>query len=105
QTPDVVVRHVGDHLLELGILAEEVLARIRATLGLEVLVLAVDALFHHAPQEALRVAREQRIPARTPDDLADGPPRAHEGDVGLLDDLAVAAHGPVEALQVAIDDK
>ena len=105
QAPDVVIRHVGDHLLELGVLAEEILARVRAALGLEVLVLAVDALFHQALQEALRVARQQRIPARTPDHLDDVPARAHECGFELLDDLAVAAHRAVEPLQVAVDDE
>jgi hypothetical protein len=62
ETPDVVIGHVGDHFLELGKLAEEVLARVRATLGLEVLVFAVDAFFHDAPEEALSISRQQRIP-------------------------------------------
>ena len=91
--------------LQLGILAEEMLARVRAALGLEVLVLAVDALFHHAAQQALRVARQQRIPARAPDHLDDVPAGAEERGLELLDDLAVAAHRAVEALQVAVDDE
>ncbi len=53
EAPDLLIRHVGDHRLELGILAEEVLAGVGAALGLEVLVLAVDAFLHHAPQQAL----------------------------------------------------
>ncbi len=105
QAPDVVVRHVGDHLLELGILAEEILARVGAALGLEVLVLAVDALHHQAAQQALLVAGEQRIPAIAPDDLDHVPAGAQERGFQLLDDLAVAAHGSVEPLQVAVDDE
>ena len=103
QPPDVVVRHGRDHLLQLGILAEEVLARVRAALGFEVLVLAVDAFLHHPAQQALGVARQQRIPARAPDHLDDVPAGAEERGFQLLDDLAVAAHRTVEALQVAVD--
>ena len=91
--------------LQLGVLAEEMLARVGAALGLEVLVLAVDALLHQPAQQALVVAREQRIPARAPDDLDDVPAGAEERGFELLDDLAVAAHRTVEALQVAVDDE
>ena len=47
---------------------------------------------------------EQRIPVVAPDHLDDVPAGAAEGGLELLDDLAVAAHRPVEALQVAVDD-
>ena len=53
----------------------------------------------------LLIAREQRIPARAPDDLDDVPARALIRGFELLNDLAVAAHGPVEALQIAVDDE
>ena len=62
QAPDLVIGHVGDHLLQLRILAEEVLARVGAALGLEVLVLAVDALLH----EPLAAAPSGRARAADP---------------------------------------
>jgi hypothetical protein len=65
QAPDVVVGHVGDHRLELGILAEEVLARVGAADGLEVLVLAVDALSITLLQQAVCRARAAD-PSRPP---------------------------------------
>src|SRR5205814_770535 len=105
QPPDLLVGHVGDHRLELGVLAEEMLARVGPALGLEVLVLAVDALLHHPAQQALMVARQQRIPARAPQHLDDVPAGAEKGGLELLDDLAVAAHRAIEALQVAVDDE
>src|SRR5690625_4284970 len=46
EPPDVLVGHVSDHGLELGVLAEKMLAGIRAAFRLEVLVLAVDRLLH-----------------------------------------------------------
>ena len=94
-----------DHRLELGMAAEEVLARVRAAFGFERLVLAVDALFHRLAEEPVLIAREQRIPTRAPDHLDDVPTRALISGFELLNDLAVAAHGPVEPLQVAVDDE
>ena len=63
EAPDILVGHVRHHLLERRILAEEVLARIGTALGLEILVLPIDAVLHHALQDAARIARQQRIPA------------------------------------------
>ena len=51
------------------------------------------------------VAGQQRVPAAAPDDLDDVPAGAAEEGLELLDDLAVAADRPVEALQVAVDDE
>ena len=88
----------------LRVLAEEMLARVGAALGLEVLVLAVDALFH-----ALRSRPSCRVPAAdpsaTPEHLDDIPAGAAESSLQFLDDLAVAAHRAVEPLQVAVDDE
>ena len=54
---------------------------------------------------AVLVAREQRVPVRAPDHLDHVPAGAAELALELLDDLAVAAHRAVEALQVAVDDE
>ena len=43
--------------------------------------------------------------SRAPHDLDDVPAGAAEQALELLDDLAVAAHRAVEALQVAVDDE
>ena len=48
---------------------------------------------------------QQLVPARAPDHLDDVPAGAAEVAFELLDDLAVAAHRAVEALQVAVDDE
>ena len=105
QAPDLLVGHAGDTGLELGVLAEEVLADIGAVLGLEVLVLAVDAFLHAAQQAAVGVGRDQRVPRAAPQHLDDVPAGTPEVALQLLDDLAVAAHRAVEALEVAVDDE
>ena len=52
------------------------------------------------------VSRASRSSQSSPQiDLDDVPAGAAEGGLELLDDLAVAAHGTVEALQVAVDDE
>ena len=89
----------------LRILAEEMLARVLAAERLAVLVFAVDGFHHQLAQLAVGVAREQRIPVAAPDGLDDVPAGAAEVAFQLLDDLAVAAHRAVEALQVAVDDE
>ena len=103
QAPDLLVGHMGDAALQLRVLAEEVLADIGAVLGLEVLVLAVDAFLHAAQQAAVGVGRDQGVPRAAPDHLDDVPARSAEVAFQFLDDLAVAAHRAVEALEVAVD--
>jgi hypothetical protein len=105
QAPDLVVAHVGDQGRRLGITAEEMLADVGAVLRLEILVLAVDAFLHQARQHAGGVALDQRVPARAPQHLDDVPAGPPEIGLEFLDDLAVAAHRAVEALQVAVDDE
>ena len=56
-------------------------------------------------EHAVDVAGEQLVPLAAPDDLDDVPAGAAEQRLELLDDLAVAAHRAVEALQVAVDDE
>src|SRR5260221_425244 len=102
QAPHVRVGHVGHHRPELRVLAEEMLAHIGAVAALELLVLAVDRLFHALQQEARLVAGDERIPIGAPDHLDHVPAGATEIGLELLDDLAVAAHRAVEALQVAV---
>src|SRR5258706_117983 len=58
EPPYLVVRHVRDHIQQLGILAEEMLAHERAVVGLEGLVLAVHRLLHALEQYPLGVAHD-----------------------------------------------
>src|SRR5260221_5928257 len=78
EVPNLLIRHVGDHFLELRILAEEMLARVSPALGLEILILAIHALFHDTLQKALLIGLQQRIPASAPKNLDDIPTRAEE---------------------------
>ena len=105
QAPDVVVGHVRDHGAQLRILAEEMLAYVRAAVGAVGLIVAVQRFFHSLFQRAAFVLIQQRVPIRPPHNFENIPPRAAKDRLQLLYDFAVAAHGTVKALQVAIDDE
>ena len=66
EPPDLLVGHVGDHLLQLRVLAEEILAGVGAAEGLAGLVLAVDGLFHDAAQQSLCRRRRAADPSASP---------------------------------------
>ena len=103
--PQLVVAQVLDQLAQAGIGAEEVLADVGARLDGQLLVLAVDGRVHAVEQDAVDVLGQKGVPARAPDDLDHVPAGAAEHGLELLDDLPVAAHRTVEALQVAVDDE
>src|SRR5437879_7107963 len=105
QAPDVLVGHARYHLEQFWVLAEEVLANEGAVVGLVVLMLTVDRLLHDAKQSAFDIASEQRVPVRAPNELDDVPTRPAKIGFELLDDLAVATHRTVEALQIAVHDE
>ena len=103
QTADLVVTEMVDHLQQLRMGAEEVLPGIAAGGHDVLLVVAVHRLLHPLREEPLGVGRQQRVPVRPPDHLDDVPAGAPEHRLQFLDDLAVAAHRPVQPLQVAVD--
>ena len=86
-------------------LAEELAADIPSIFGLVALIFAVQGLHHDALQDAILVARQQRVPVRTPDQFQNIPASTTEVPLKLLDDLAVAAHWPIQTLQIAVDDE
>ena len=104
EVADLLVGQVLDQLPQPRVGAEEVLAGVGARLDRVALELAVDGLVHPVEQHAVDVAHEQLVPLAAPDDLDHVPAGAAEHRLELLDDLAVAAHGSVEALEVAVDD-
>ena len=87
---------------ELRVVLDPVLAHFLAAGDRVHLVVAVDGPLHALLQDAFVVDGEQRVPLAAPDHLDDVPAGAAEAALELLDDLAVAAHGAVEALQVAV---
>ncbi len=103
--PDVFIGPVLDHGSRALVTSEEVVADELAVLGAVRLEVAVGSRVHEAHECAVGVHLQQLVPAAAPDDLDDVPARAAEEGFELLDDLAVAAHRTVEALQVRVDDE
>ena len=101
----LLVGEIRHHLGELRIGPEEVLADVAARHDDIFLILPVDHFVHPLDKQTFIVFVEERIPIIAPDDLDDVPACAAEEPLELLDDLAVAADGPVEPLEVAIDDE
>ena len=94
-----------DHLQQARITAEEIFADIGTGLDGIFLVLAVDDLPHPFGQNAFGIFFQQGVPIFAPDDFNDVPLGAAEDRFELLDDLAVTAHGTIEALKIAVDDE
>ena len=105
QVPDFLVRHVRDHRCCFRVLAEKLIAHVGTVFRLVVLELAINGLCHDALQVPVRVARDQAIPAATPDDLDDIPSRSAEGGLEFLYDLAIASYRAIKTLQVAVHDE
>ena len=101
----LLVGKAADHLQQLRILAEEVLADIRAGADDVLLVFAIHRLTHAADQDAVLVGGQQRVPVAAPNDLDHVPAGAAEDGLQLLNDLAVAADRAVEPLEIAVDDE
>ena len=105
QVDEIFVAEVRDELAQARVGAEEVVADVGAVLDAVALELSVDGGVQLIQQHAVLVVGQQFVPLAAEDDLDDVPARAAEHGFQLLDDLAVAAHRAVEALQVAVDDE
>ena len=81
------------------------LANVTASGDGVLLVLPVHDLAHALNQQSMFVTRQELVPLRTPDHLDHVPAHAAEDGFQLLDDLPIAAHRTVEALQIAVDDE
>ena len=104
QAVDLLIRHALRQAREFFVLAEEIVAVETTVFGGEGLHLAVDRVGEGAHQRAGGVAREQPVPVAAPDQLDHIPAGPRKQLLQLVDDAAVAAHRPVQALQVAVDD-
>ena len=105
QFAQLVVRHVLDQAEQFRMAAEEGAPNVIPRLDSQPLVFAVDHLRHALGQQAVLVALEQRIPVASPDHFDNVPAGATERGLQLLNDFAVAANRPIQALQVTVDDE
>ncbi|OQB90682.1 MAG: hypothetical protein BWX84_01742 [Verrucomicrobia bacterium ADurb.Bin118] len=99
---DLFVGQVVDQLQQFRVFPEEMLAGVAAGFDGVLLVITIHGFFHALEQQAGSVPGQQVIPIGAPNDLDDIPARAGKYRFQFLNDFAVAAHGSVEALQVAV---
>src|ERR1039458_6930094 len=78
-------------------------ARVTAGLDGVFLVVTVNRFLHALGQQPRLVRVQQPIPIRAPDHLDHIPARTTECRLQFLDDLAIAAYGTVETLEIAVD--
>src|SRR5437899_10823196 len=78
------------------------LADVRARFDDQLLVFAVDEFAHALDEQAFGVAFEDGIPLAAPKNLDHVPAGTAESGLEFLDNLAIAAHGAIETLQVAV---
>src|SRR2546422_8552466 len=94
-----------DHLQQAGVSPEEVLPEVSACLDKIFLVLPIGDLTHAPDEQAVTIVLDERVPVAAPDALDYVPSSAAEDGLEFLNDLAVAADGAVEPLQVAVHDE
>ena len=98
----IVVAEVPHQLLEERLRPEEVLSDVGTTSDRVLLEFAVNGCIHLADEFAVVILRQKIVPLASPDDLDHVPASAAEEALQLLDDLPVAAHRTIKALQVAV---
>src|SRR5689334_572165 len=94
-----------DHLEQPWIAAKKVLAEIGAAFYEILLILSIADLAQPPHQQAIAVVLNERVPIRAPNYLDDVPAGSAENRFQFLNDFPVAAHWPVQSLQVAVDHK
>src|SRR5690606_16233602 len=95
---NLVVAHVTYQLKQLGVFAEEMLARVGATIGLVILHFAIDNFVHALLQKAGLVFFQQFIPVAAPQNFDYVPASTTEDAFKLLHDFAVTAHRAIQTL-------
>lgn len=97
----LLVAHALDEPLELGGV-EEALLELLGPEGGVPLGLPVHQGLKPPQEVALLILGQKPVPSRAPDDLDHPPARTPIEPFQLLDDLGVAPHRPVQALQVGV---
>ena len=105
QAPELLVGQRFHQFQQLRAGTEEMFADVIAGRDDQLLIFAVNHLSHAFYQQAFGVALENGIPLGAPENLDHVPSGAAELGLELLNDLAVAAYGTVQTLQVAVHNK
>ena len=102
EVPDLAIADVGHQRLGPRVTAEEVLPNVGSVVGLVGLEVAVGRGVHQIDQGAVGIGLQQGVPLAAPHHLDHVPAGTPKEGFQFLNDLAVAAHRSIEALQVAV---
>ena len=102
QVTNLIVTQMLNELQQIGMPTEEVVANVGPRLDAVLLELTVHDLAERLDENARLVGIEQRLPVAAPHNLDDVPTGSTEDPFEFLNDLAVATHGSVEPLQIAV---
>ena len=69
------------------------------------LIVTIQTFVHTFLQHAIVITGQQCVPATAPDHLKDIPIGPSKGAFEFLNDLAVATHRTVEALQITVNNQ
>ena len=94
---------IFDEVEQLRILAEEMLADVRARHADVLLKLAIDDFAHSFHEQTGFILFQKRVPVVAPNDFDDVPASARKQCLKLLDNLPVPANRAIQALQVTVD--
>ena len=99
----LIIGEMLHHLQQPRIGAKQVLPEVRSTFDKEFLILTICNLAQPLYQQAVAVILNQSVPVASPDALDYVPTCAAENRLQFLNDLEIAAHWPIQPLQVAVD--
>jgi hypothetical protein len=105
QLVELLVGQMFDHFQQPRVGAEEAFAEVGAGLHRVFLIQPVHGFAHALDEHAVLILGEEWIPIIAPEDLDDIPAGAAEDGLELLNDAAIAAHGAVQPLEIAVDDE
>src|ERR1035438_4077346 len=88
------------HLQKPRIRPEKILSEVSSALDEILLILPVADFSQPLYQQSVAVRPNQTVPIRAPNDFDDVPSRAPENGFQLLNDFSVAAHRPIQPLQI-----
>ena len=103
QAVDLLIGHALRQARQIRVLAKEGVAVVAPVFGRKGLHLPVHRVGKSPGQSTGGVACEQAVPVAAPNELDHIPAGATEEFFQLVDDAAIAAHGSIQTLQIAVD--
>ena len=105
QSPNVLIRHIGNHVQEFWIFAKKVGSCICSSFCFESLIFSINGFIHAFAQKTFCISRQQWIPVGTPNHFYNIPPCTPETTFKLLNNFSISTHWSIKSLQIAVYNK